>query len=262
MEFLDLAREAAEKAGKTAMSYFKKEHTFHHKGEPSNFCTEADLHSEKVIFELVKKHFPKHSFLSEEMGLVNNGSEYTWVVDPIDGTVNFSHGQPLWGVEIAVFKNNMPFIGVVYLPVLNELYFAQKGQGAFLNGEKIGTSRTKKLESSLIGLEVNYPAGRKVQKFPFEKFIRNIPAVLGMSASTAFDLVAIARGGMDGFVEEEAYIWDIAGGMVLVEEAGGKVTDWKGKALVWKLDTEKLYQHIASNGILHTEILERFKSYL
>lgn len=262
MEFLTLAQEAGIKAGKVALSYFKKEHTFHHKGELANFATEADLACEKTIFDLARKHFPQHSFLSEEMGLVKKNSEFTWVVDPIDGTVNFSHGQPLWGVEIALFKGNKPFLGVIYLPVFNELYYGQKGLGSFKNGEKISVSRIDNIEKSLIGFEVDYPSGRKSQKFPFAQFIKNTPAVLGLSTSTAYDLVSISRGSMDGFVEEKAYNWDIAGGVVLAQEAGGKVTDWEGKPLVWELNTIKMYDHIASNGVLHKEILERLNSYL
>lgn len=262
MELINLAKVAVEKAGKAAFKYFNKVHTLHHKGELANFATEADLESEQIIYNLVRKYFPKHNFLSEEMGLVDNSSEYTWVVDPIDGTVNFSHGQPLWGPEIALFKNNQPFLGVIYIPVLKELYYGEKGQGSYKNGKKIHVSQTSNLGKSLIGFEVDYPKGRKSQKFPYEKFIRNMPSVLGMSTSTAFDLVAIARGSMDGFVEEEAYNWDIAGGVVLVEEAEGMVTDWQGKPLVWELNTTKIYNHICSNGVLHKELLERLQSYL
>lgn len=262
MELLSLVKEACEKAGRATLNYFNKTHTLHHKGELANFATEADLESEQIIFNLVKKYFPKHNFLSEEMGLIDNSGEYTWVVDPIDGTVNFSHGQPLWGPEIGLFKNNRPILGAIYLPVFQELYYALKGHGSYKNGSKIHVSETNNLGSSLIGFEVDYPQGRIWQKFPYDKFIKNIPAVLGMSTSTAFDMVAISRGSMDGFVEEKAYNWDIAGGVILVEEAGGKVTDWVGKPLVWELNTTKKYDHICSNGVLHKELLERLRSYL
>lgn len=261
MEPLNLAKEATEKAGKAAFKYFNKTHSFHHKGELANFATEADLESEQIIYNLVRKYFPKHNFLSEEMGMVDNSSEYTWVVDPIDGTVNFSHGQPLWGPEIALFKNSQPVLGAIYLPVLNELYYAQKGKGAFLNGKKIQVSKENILARSLIGTELSYPAQRASQKMPFERFFRNFPTPIMCSLSTAYDLAYIASGKMDGFVEENPYAWDIGAGAVLIEEAGGKMTDWNGKPIIWKLTTEKHYNVIASNGILHKEILERFNSY-
>ncbi len=262
MDTLAFAKIAAQKAGETTLKYFKKEHDYHHKGEASNFATEADLASEKVIFNLLKKHFPKHNFLSEEMGMVDNNSDYTWVADPIDGTVNFSHGQVLWGVELALFFKSEPIIGVVYLPILNELFYTQKGKGAFLNGRKIRVSAEADIEKSLMGIETAYPSGRKLQKFPFELFIRNIPSVLGLSLSTAYDLAALADARIDGFVEEITCIWDIGAGALLVEEAGGKITDWKGKPIKWELGTDKHYSTIASNGILHKEIISRLKSYL
>lgn len=269
--FLAVAQESCFKAGKEALNYFNKEHTFHHKGELANFATEADLASEKVIFEMVQKNFPKHNFLSEEMGLVDNKNEYTWVVDPIDGTVNFSHGQVLWGVSMALFKKDKPIMGVIYMPVLKELFWAEKGKGAWVRremgemgeigeGEKIGVSGEKVLEKSLMGAELDYPATRPKQKFPMEKFFRYFPTPITNYLSTVYELTSLASGRMDGFIEESPYIWDIGAGVLMVEEAGGKVTDWEGKPIIWDLGGKKHYNIIVSNGILHKEILIKFKS--
>lgn len=262
MDLINLAKEAAEKAGKTALTYFQKEHIFHHKGELANFATEADLACEKVIYDLVKKNYPDHNFLSEEMGIVDNSSEYTWVVDPIDGTVAFSHGWPLWGVSIALFKEKQPVMGVINLPLLQEMCFCKKGKGVFCNGKKIRVSGEDVLAKSLVATEFSYPNARPKQKFPFENFYRHFPAVIATTICTVLDFTYLACGKVEGLIEETPLIWDIAAGSILLEEAGGKITDWQGKPIVWELTTEKHYDIIASNRILHKEILERFNSYL
>lgn len=257
-DIAQIAKEAVLLAGKEALTYFRKEHIYHHKGEDTNFATEADLAAEKVLFDIVKTTFPGHNFLSEEMGLADKRGEYTWVVDPIDGTFNFSHGQPLWGVECGIFKENKPIMGFLYFPVLNELFWAEKGKGAYLGQEKISVSNLEKLSSSLIAFSTAYPAQRKLQKFPFEKFMRKFDSVTSLSLSTAYDLAAVAGGRVDGFIEEITCIWDIAGGVVLVEEAGGKVSDWSGNPISWEPRKNKYYEIIGANPHLHGLIIEKF----
>ncbi|MBI3980960.1 inositol monophosphatase [Candidatus Microgenomates bacterium] len=255
---LKTAQEGVLKAGKAALALFRKEHEYHHKGEDANFSTEADLESEKILYEMVKDKFPKHNFLSEEMGLVDCGSDWTWVIDPIDGTFNFSHGQPLWGVECGIFKGDKPVIGVLYFPVLKELYFAQKEKGAYLDKEPLAVSKIGRLSQALIALSLSYPAQRKLQKLPYEKLIHQGELMISQSLSTAYDLAAVASGRTDGFIEELTCIWDIAGGVVLIEEAGGKVTDWEGKKLVWEIRKNKLYNLIATNSLIYKPLREKF----
>ncbi len=263
MDILKLAKKVGEKAGKVALSYFNKEHIYHHKGHLSNFATEADLASEKIIYDLVRKNFPDHNFLSEEMGLVDKHGEYTWVVDPIDGTVVFSRGLPLWGIAISVFKNNEPIIGVINFPVFKELYYGQKNKGAFLNKAKLSVNKEDNLEKSLVALEYSYPDYRPKQKFPFEVFLRHFPGLVSNFLSTVLDLAAVASGKIEGLVEETPRIWDISAGVLMIEEAGGKVTDWEGKKIKWEIRLDKKYNIIASNGVLHEKLvrnLEEFKS--
>ena len=261
-DLLKISQEAVLAAGKMSLSYFQKEHTYHHKGEDANFATEADLASEKMIYQIVRKNFPGHNFLSEEMGLVDKNGEYTWVVDPIDGTVNFSHGQPLWGVECGIFKNSVPIIGLLYFPVLKEFYFAQQGKGAYLNNKKIIVSAINKTSKSLIALSVAYPAQRKLQKLPYEKIIRETDLVISQSMSTAYDLAALGGGRIDGFIEEITCIWDIAGGVVLLEEAGGKITDWRGRPLAWEIKKHKNYDLISANKVLYPKLFKEFNTLL
>lgn len=263
MDLLEFAKKVALESGKEAFSYFRVKHFYHHKGEKANYATEADLASEKTALEMINKIYPDHNFLSEERGHVDKKGEFTWVMDPIDGTVNFSHGQTLWGTELAVFKGNVPVIGVICLPVSGELFYAEKGKGAYCCDRKIKVSKTTSLEESLIGLEFAYPAERKNQKMPFERIIRNLPSMLGCSQSTAYDLAALADGRIDGFIEEAACIWDIAGGSVIVEEAGGKLTDWRGKQIEWVLNyDEKHYDLIASNRVLQSDLGQALDKYL
>ncbi|MBI3384649.1 hypothetical protein HY030_00465 [Candidatus Gottesmanbacteria bacterium] len=178
MDILDFAKQAAEEGGKAALSYFNKEHTYHHKGHLSNFATEGDLASEKVIYDIVRKNFPRDNFLSEEMGLVDNSGEYTWVVDPIDGTVAFSRRLPLWGIAISLFKGDEPILGVINFPVFKEMYWCEKNKGAFLNNKKINVNTVSDLQKSLVALEYSYADNRPKQKFPFDAFLRNFPGMV------------------------------------------------------------------------------------
>lgn len=262
-KILDLAKKITVDAGAETLKSFKQDHTLKHKGEATNFATEADLASEKLIFTEVKKRFPDHNFISEEMGFVKGGGKYTWVVDPIDGTFNFSHGQPLWGVECAVFEGNEPIIGVMYFPVLKELFYASKDGGAFLNQEKIKVSSSPNIDSSLVAFSTAYPSQRKKQKFPFENFMRKFDAITSISLSTAYDLAAVSCGRVDGFIEEITCAWDIAGGVVLIEEAGGVTTDWKGAPIKWNLSNlNHYYEIIGANRMLQPKIRAKFNEIL
>lgn len=245
-----------------ALSFFAKTHIYHEKEESANFSTEADLASEKIVFDFIKQKHPDDSFLSEEMGFVQKKGNRIWVLDPIDGTVNFSHGQPLWGVSLAVFYEKELQYGAIYLPVLKDLFFAQKGRGVFLNNQKIQVSDRSDMNTALIGFETAYPSGRRVQKFPFDQFLRKTPSVIGLSLSTVYDLAAIAGGRLDGFIEESTCIWDIAAGTLLVEEAGGLVCDWKGHALKWEWEKEKKYNLIAGNRPIQKQLLFSMQNYL
>jgi len=259
MDYLSFAKNIVSEAGKTAIYYYHKPHTYHVKGEATNFATEADLACEKFIFEKIKKHFPRDSFLSEEMGMIKGASNFTWVLDPIDGTVNFSRQLLFWGVSLALFKDNQPIIGVIYLPELNNLFFAEKGKGTFLNGAKIKVSNTTILAKSIIEVGLSYPQQRKNQKLHFENFFRNFPAVIINTFSTIGPMCYVAEGKIDGFIIEDDLNWDIAAGQVIIEEAGGIVTDWQGNKISYELESKKYYQTVVSNGKVHEEILGYLK---
>lgn len=256
MDYLTFAKEVSLGGGKIALFYFNKKHSIHVKEESINFATEADLACEKFVFEKIRKEYPDHSFLSEEMGLVKRKSRYTWVLDPIDGTVNFSRGLPLWGVSLALFDDKSPIVGTIYFPVFDELYFAQKGKGAFHGKKKIRVSSSNKLPRSLVIVEFGYPKNRRKLTLPVAGFMKDFPAMFLTPLSTVYDMVSLASGKVEGFIEEHPLIWDIAAGSLIAEEGGAKVTDWQGNKLVYELTTYKYYQILASNGILHDEIMK------
>ena len=217
----------------------------------NNLVTEADHASEKAIIEVVKKNFPDHSILSEEVGAIAQDSNYKWIIDPIDGTVNFAHGIPLCCVSIAIEHNGDMILASVYNPNMNELYFAEKGKGATLNEKRIKVSEKNKVINACLvtGFPYTYLDAPNGPLQIFERFIRKGIPVRRLG-SAAIDLCWVAAGRFDGFYEHKLEAWDSAAGYLIVEEAGGKVTDFKGEKF-------SVYQpHVlATNGIIHDEMI-------
>ena len=200
---------------------------------------------------MIQLSHPDHFILSEETGEIKTNSEYKWIIDPIDGTVNFANGIPICCVSIALEKSGEMILGAVYNPFINELFFAQKGMGAFLNDKKISVSnKTSVAKSCLVtGFPYTYLDSENGPIQVFEKLIRQgIP--VRRFGSAAIDLCWVAAGRFDGFYEHNLQAWDSAAGFLLVEEAGGKITDFKG-------DYYSPYQPhiIATNGKIHDELL-------
>jgi myo-inositol-1(or 4)-monophosphatase len=242
---------AAAKAGAEQLQYYyDKKFEISNKEGVNNLVTEADHAAEKAIFEIIQKQYPDHFILSEETGEIPTHSEYKWIIDPLDGTVNFAHGIPLCAVSIGIEKNGEMIMGAVYAPFINEFYIAEKGNGAYLNDKKIQVSnQTDMLKSCLVtGFPYTYP---KLHKGPLEIFskmvLQGIP--VRRLGSAAIDLCWVAAGRFDGFWEFNLSPWDTAAGYILVKEAGGKVTDFEGKEF-------SCYQKqiLASNGIIHEAI--------
>jgi myo-inositol-1(or 4)-monophosphatase len=244
----------ATEAGARVLQHFfnNKNLQVSHKEGINNLVTEADHASEKAILDTIKVSFPDHFILSEEVGEIVMDSQYKWIIDPIDGTINFAHGIPLCCVAIAIEKDNEIVMSAVYAPILNELFFAEKGKGATLNDKKISVSgKTTVLTSNLVTgfpyTYINMPNG------PLEVFSRLIRKGIPVRrlGSACIDLCWVACGRFDGFYEHKLEAWDSAAGYLMVEEAGGKVTDHEGKKF-------SPYQHriIATNGKIHDELLK------
>ncbi len=231
--------------------FFNQSFTVGTKEGINNLVTEADHASEKAIIEVIKKNFPDHYILSEEVGAIVQDSNYKWIIDPIDGTVNFAHGIPLCCVSIAIEHNGEIILGSVYNPNMNEFYFAEKGRGATLNETPITvSSKNKVINACLVtGFPYTYLDAPNGALQIFERLIRKGIPVRRLG-SAAIDLCWVAAGRFDGFYEHKLEAWDSAAGYLIVEEAGGKVTDFKGEKF-------SPYQpHVlATNGIIHDEMV-------
>jgi myo-inositol-1(or 4)-monophosphatase len=242
---------ATEAGAKELVRFFNGDFKITNKEGINNPVTEADHASEKAIFEVIKKDFPDHFILSEEAGEIKMDSEYKWIIDPIDGTINFANGIPICCVSVGLEYNGKIIMGAVYNPLMDEFYFAQKGFGASLNDKKISVSNKKEVVNSCLvtGFPYTYLDEPNGPLQVFEKLIRKGVPVRRLG-SAAIDLCWVAAGRFDGFYEHKLNAWDSAAGFLIVEEAGGKVTDFKGNYY-------SLYQpHIlATNGKVHDEML-------
>ena len=217
----------------------------------NNLVTEADHAAEKAILNVIKEQFPGHYILSEEIGEIIKDSEYKWIVDPIDGTVNFAHGIPLNCVSIAVEKNGEVILASVFNPHINELFFAEKGKGATLNDKTILVSEEQQVIKSCLvtGFPYTYPDTANDPLEVFARFVRKGIPVRRLG-SAAIDLCWVACGRFDGFYEHNLEAWDSAAGYLIVEEAGGSVTDFKENKF-----SPYQPQVLATNGKIHKEML-------
>jgi len=243
--------EAVKAGAAELVRYFEGSFTISNKEGINNLVTEADHASEKAIIEAIRKTYPEHHILTEEQGDLKTNSEFKWIIDPIDGTVNFSHGLPLCCVSIAIEKNNEIVLGVVYNPLMNEMFISEKGSGATLNGKKISVSKESEVIKSLLvtGFPYTYLDMPNGPLQVFERFIRKGIPVRRLG-SAAIDLCWVAAGKFDGFYEHKLQAWDSAAGFLMVKEAGGKITDFEGN------DFSPYQPHLlATNGLIHDEML-------
>ncbi len=245
-----VAKEAALIAGKILSDGFGSSFEITNKEGKNNLVTEYDYLAEKAIIDYIKNSFPDHQFLAEESGDTGITGNYLWVIDPLDGTVNFAHSVPIFSVSIACLYDGELITGVVYQPMQNELFIAEKGKGAYLNDRKISISNTNDFFSSYLvtGFPYNISENPDNCLKHFVDIIQNGIPVRRLG-SAALDLAYVAAGRFDAFWEISLNPWDVAAGMLLVQEAGGKVTQYdKTKYTIWDKSL------IASNGIIHNEI--------
>jgi len=220
-----------------------------------DLVTEADLASEQLIIERIKSHYPRHAILAEESGdtaalAAAGASEWKWIVDPLDGTTNYAHGYPCFCVSIALERAGKIEVAVIYDPSRDEMFAAERGQGALLNERRLRVSDVDDLNRAMLCTGFPYNV-RERPNFArhFAKFTMEAQAVR-RDGSAALDLAYLASGRFDGFWEEGLNAWDVAAGVLLIEEAGGRVTDFSGGALdVYKPKV------LASNGLIHEHMM-------
>lgn len=254
-DFLIPMQALAREAGAVLMSYFGKV-AIEYKGD-ADLVTQADRSSEKLIVASIRRQWPHHDLIGEEGSRTETGSDYRWYVDPLDGTTNFAHGYPVFCVSMGLeFKGEL-LAGVVYDPTRDEMFAVAQGSGAQLNGRAIRVSKTARLKESL--LATGFPSHKR-HKNPNINFYHQITLRshgVRRAGSAALDLCYVACGRYDGFWEFNLNSWDTAAGVLLVKEAGGTVTNFSGGP--FSIDSRQV---LATNGVLHPEILHEFAEIL
>jgi len=251
-EFVPQMSEIAREAGALLMEFFRRRVKIEYKGD-ADLVTEADRTSEKLILERIRKQWPSHDVIGEEGARVETGGDYRWYVDPLDGTTNFAHGFPVFCVSLGLAFQGNRKAAVVYDPTRDELFAAERGKGAVLNGEKIEVSKTPKLRQSLVA--TGFPSHKR-HKNPNIYFYHQLTLRshgVRRAGSAALDLAYVAAGRLDGFWEFNLNAWDTAAGILVVEEAGGKVSGFHGEELVI---TDR--DVVASNPLIHAELVHEF----
>ena len=232
--------------------YFEGTFEIQSKDSLNNLVTEVDKKAEEAIIEVIRAEFPEHFILSEEAGEMSTGSEYKWIIDPIDGTVNFAHGIPICCISIGLEHNGVMMLGAVFNPFMNELFFAERGKGAFLNNRPLKVSNNNQMESACLvtGFPYRWVEVHMDPISVFERFIRMGLPVRRLG-SAAIDLCWVAAGRFDGFWEYNLNPWDIAAGYLIIEEAGGRISNFNG-------DPYSVYdkQTLATNGKIHEAMLK------
>lgn len=251
-KLLEAACRAALAAGTHIRSLYNQPHEITMKGT-TNLVTEADLAAEDAILSSLQEDFPGIPFMTEESASTHNTppADSFWIIDPLDGTTNFAHGFPFFAVSIAFFAHGKSVVGTVYAPMLDELFYAVKDCGAWLNGSAIQVTETNRLIQSLIGTGFPYELGTKTTKV-MQQFAAVLTSVrdIRRAGAAALDLAYLACGRLDGFYEINLQPWDTAAGWLLVEEAGGKATDFNGGTY-----SPFLSEILASNSALHPQLL-------
>jgi len=244
----DILLNAIQQSGALILKHFGTNFAIHHKSGANNLVTEIDQASERMIRKIINEAFPEHGIVGEEFEIQQTKTQYRWIVDPIDGTTNYARGIPLCCVSIGLLKDEELLMGAVYNPMLDELIFAERGKGAFLNDQKIHVSDNSNYESACLVTGFPYQFPDKNITDTFTKLVkRGLP--VRRLGSAAMDLCWVACGRFDGFWEYGLNAWDIAAGYLIVQEAGGTITDFNSNQFsVWDKET------LATNGKIHEEL--------
>ncbi|MCP5064321.1 MAG: inositol monophosphatase [Ignavibacteriae bacterium] len=243
----------AKEAGEIIRDGFRENISIEFKTGENNLVTNIDKAAEKIILDFIKKDYSTHSIIAEESGTDKKSSEYTWVVDPLDGTTNFAHGIPIFGVSIGLQRNNQTVLGVIYDVMRDVVYSAEKGSGSYENDKKILVTNNALLSHSVLVTDFPYDLSNSDDAIRiFGTFLNNTRAVRYLG-SAAIDMCYVAAGVFDGSWQTDLQPWDVCAGMLIVEEAGGKLSDYKGEPIDIFSN-----QFLTTNGLVHNAMLEVF----
>ena len=246
---LEVARRAVMAAGEVAVSRFGRPQKVESKSR-GNLVTEADKLAEKAMIDIVRQEYPQHNIVSEESEPSLSGSGYTWFFDPIDGTNNYYFGLPFFAMTASLARGEEILLGLVYDPLRRELFWAEKGKGAFLNDSPISVGRRTKLEAAFIGFDLGYSQEQRQEALRVARRLWIEMYTLRVLGSAALGLAYVAAGRFDLYFHRFLYPWDLTADILLINEAGGLVTDWDGK-----LAGVRSTQVIAANSTLHGEFM-------
>ncbi len=251
--YLETSTEIAREAGALLANYFERRVSYELKGE-FDLVTEADRASEKLVVERLRSYFPAHNIVAEEGGGHESSSEYRWYVDPLDGTTNFAHGFPMFSVTLGLEQAGELICGCIFDPVRQEMFTAERGSGAYLNNRRIRVSRATRVEDSLVA--TGFPSRKRHQNINVHFYYQMAMDSHGVrrAGSAALDLAYVAAGRLDAFWEFGLNPWDMAAGVLLVDEAGGKTSDMNGGPV--KVRGPHL---LADNGLIHSQVLKMFE---
>ncbi|MBI2140355.1 inositol monophosphatase [Candidatus Woesearchaeota archaeon] len=247
---LNIAKKAARAAGKILLRYFGKTKNIREKSGRRGLVSIADEESERAIIGIIKKRFPGHNIIAEESGIDHQHSPFTWHIDPLDGTTNYIFGLRDWGTAIGLAKDDKVILGVIYFPLSDELLWAEKGKGAFLNGKRISTSKRDRLKDSLFLFESDLNKDSPLRFNLLKRIVKNTYKIR-MTGDAVTSMRRVAEGAADGLLFLRLNDWDVAAGSLIIREAGGKVTTLSGKE--WELGDKEF---AASNGKIHTGLIK------
>jgi myo-inositol-1(or 4)-monophosphatase len=249
-DFKEVAIAAAREAGAVLLEFSKSEVSYSMKNS-HDIQAEADLEAERIIINKIRQHFPDHSILSEEAGEDEKSTEYLWVIDPVDGTINFSRHIEEYCISIALSRNGQIILGVIYQPALEKMFIAEKDKGAYLNGERLKVSANDKLINCLAGTDM-ISSELSARELNSKLFLEISPVVRHMRifGSSALHMARLAQGQLDFYFKLHYNHWDYAAGTLIVQEAGGTVTDAGGKPI--DRNSESI---LASNSAIHSDAL-------
>lgn len=253
MEVSDIARNSFGKVAGTTKG-----------GDNNQVLTETDLEIGKTLIEKIQKEYPEHNIIDEEAGVIDNKSDFTWVIDPIDGTSNFANGIPLYGIMLGLLKDNEPVAGGLALPNFSEIYIANKGNGAYCNGEKISVTRENNLKNSLVAYGID--GHQEKPKFTRDECKLLAEIVLNIrnlrTSNSVFDIAMVAKGKYGAFLNQTSKIWDNVAQQIIIEESGGIYTDFFGNKIDYSNALEKAddnFTFLAASPVLHSKLLEIIK---
>ncbi len=246
--FLDVATEAVMTAGVILQDLCGQLEKIEEKGRPGDLVTEADQKAEATVLEILRRRVPEHQILAEESGLLGiDDSGYLWAIDPLDGTTNYAHSYPVSAVSVGLLVEGVPQVGAIYNPFRNELFRGAKGLGATLNHRPIRVSKTTQLKSSLLVTGFAYDrCETKDTNYPEFCYLTHLTQGVRRAGSASLDLANVACGRLDGYWERGLSPWDITAGIIILEEAGGKITAYDESPLI--LESGRL---LATNGHIH-----------